>query len=706
MKLLCLDLETTVQRREGGVVDNSPFHSSNKIVSAHWSWIGSNICESSVFYHKDKPQKDSIKPLQTALNDADVMIAHNAKYDLMWLLEAGFQVPDKVYCTMIGEYILARGQKIDLSLDGTTKRRNTLLKKGDLVDDLFKQGTDFSEMPLDTVLEYAETDVLATAQVYQEQQKLYALPENKGLLPVVDLMNDMLLFLAEIERNGIKIDRKALEQIEKDYIEEKEQLLSSLSEIAADVMGDRPINFNSGADMCRVIYSREVKDRENHIQVWNIGLDNRGKPKRPPNMSKSAFSAAVRETTQVIEKQVAYHCHTCSGSGYIQKVRKDGTPYKKVNRCKECDARGFILQNTGQKAGLKLNPESPHFACVHGFKTDKATIKLLLNQAKAKNNDKAELFLTSLMRLNAVNTYLDSFVEGIKFWTRDDDILHPNFNQCVTSTGRLSSTQPNFQNQPKGGKFPVRKCVVSRFEGGLIAEADFSGLEFRVAGELSKDQQIIDDIINGKDIHKQTASIINQCDVSEVTKDLRQGAKAYTFAPLYGGSGAYEPEHVQAYFKEFFVIYSGLGKKQKEWMDSALNTGIVRIPSGREYRFFNVQRTKNGKVTNATAIVNYPVQGFATADIVPLACIRARRLFKKHGLKSLLILTVHDSIVVDFHPAEKTEVARLLQEAMLGVVDEIRERFGYEMTVPLAIEFSVGHNWMDTEELSLDCVLQ
>ena len=101
--------------------------------------------------------------------------------------------------------------------------------------------------------------------------------------------------------------------------------------------------------------------------------------------------------------------------------------------------------------------------------------------------------------------------------TRSNRLLHTNFNQTVTATGRLSSSNPNFQNQPKRG-FPIRKCVVSRFEDGFITEADFSGLEFRVAGALSNDAQIMEDIKNGKDIHNQTASIINRIPPSEVTK--------------------------------------------------------------------------------------------------------------------------------------------------------------------------------------------
>src|SRR5690606_39011485 len=102
----------------------------------------------------------------------------------------------------------------------------------------------------------------------------------------------------------------------------------------------------------------------------------------------------------------------------------------------------------------------------------------LIAQANENGNLLAVEFLTKKKRLNAVNTYLNSFVGGIERWTRDDGILHPNFNQCVARTGRLSSSDPNFQNQPKGHKFPVRKTVVSRWRssGGLIVEADFSGL--------------------------------------------------------------------------------------------------------------------------------------------------------------------------------------------------------------------------------------
>jgi DNA polymerase-1 len=235
---------------------------------------------------------------------------------------------------------------------------------------------------------------------------------------------------------------------------------------------------------------------------------------------------------------------------------------------------------------------------------------------------------------------------------------------------------------------------VSRFEGGEILEADFSGLEFRVAGELSRDPQIIEDVLGGKDVHKQTASIIQQCDVDKVDSDMRKSAKAYTFAPLYGGTGANEAPHVQKYFQEYFNIYEGLSKWHRKLMNGVLKDGIVRIPSGREFYFPHVRRTANGKVSNATQVVNWPVQSFATADIVPLACVRAHRAFEQYALKSRLILTVHDSIVVDLHPDEREIVVKALVWAMRDISAELKSRYDYDTVLPLDIEIESGVNWM------------
>lgn len=583
-------------------------------------------------------------------------------------------------------------------------------KKSDLVDDLFKSGVGFEAMPLLTVIEYAEADVRSCASIFVDQMKDFDQLNNSSLLHIVELMNEMLTTLVELETNGVQIDGAALQEVEVLFRAEQKQLQADLSAIVEDVMGDTPINLSSGADRTKVIYSREVIDRHLHQRVWNIGMQPNGKPLMPPRQNRSQFIDAVRTTTRTIKKTVAICCPDCGGRGTIQKYKQitrqrngkkyriQGDPYKNPTKCQVCNGAGAIYQSTGVIAGLKLNPENSAYASINGYKTDKTTIQSLIIQATDKNNLVAVEFLTKISRLNAVTTYLDTFVEGIKNWTRPDGILHTNFNQCITATGRLSSSNINLQNMPKRG-FPIRKAMISRFENGTIIEADYSGLELVVCGELSQDQQIIADVKSGKDLHKQTASIINQCSVEDVTKEMRQSAKAFSFAPIYGGTGGGQKDHIRRYFTEFFNIYKGLHGYHKKLTDGVLVDGHIQTPSGRQFYWSDARRLGNGRITNHTQAVNYPVQSFATADVVPLACIRAYRRFRELNLQSKIVLTVHDSIVVDCCADERDQVLEALRWAMVGVVDEVAERWNYTFTLPLEIEISEGKNWLDQVEL-------
>lgn len=706
--VLVLDLETTVQDKNGKT-DNSPFNKLNRAVGAWWLWVHLGRigpCQRSVWHHNEKPLPDTRDELQQALDQAKLIVAHNAKFDIIWLLEMGFKITCPIYCSMIGEFIFARAQFFPLSLKETAIRRGVTHKKSDLVDDMFKNGIGFEAMPLSTVDEYAEADVISCAEIFIDQVTDLQKEENKGLAPVFLLMNDNLQFLVEIERNGIMIDRDVLQQVKEQYEQEQTELTVRLNEIARGVLGDRPFNLSSGPDQCKIVYSRVVKDRDIHARIFNIGTGKNGKRLPPPRMSNHEFKASIRASTVVARKEMAECCPSCNGSGKQYKVTAKGVPYKKQPNCKVCEGSGAIYVSTGQTAGLKLHPLNPMYASANGFKVDKTTIQALIAQAKRKGNDLAVEYLTKLARLNSINVYLNSFVQGIETWVREDGLLHANFNQTVARTGRLSSSGPNLQNFPKSNKFPVRKCMISRFEGQTLIEADFSGLEFRVAGELSRDPQIIDDILSGKDVHKQTAAIINQCDEADVSKSMRQEAKAYTFAPLYGGMGMNEPEHVQNYFKTYFSIYKGLKNWHTELFSGVLKDGIVRTPSGREFFFPNAERARNGKIKRySQQIVNYPVQSFATGDIVVLSCVRLLRYFREHELQSKLIVTVHDSIVVDCAPNEQDIVVKGIVWAMQGVKEELVSRFNYEPVLPLDIEIEAGKNWMEMSEISCEVTL-
>ena len=698
MRVLVLDVETTVQRRDG-IIDGSPFNENNRLVSVHYQWLQSPIT-SLVFHHKEKQSPDDPSPFREALSEADVIVAHNAKFDIQWLIESGFKISSKqkVYCTMIGEYIFLRGQtKFSKSLANTAERRKVSRKKSELIDDLFKEGMGFEEIPLPTVIEYAEADVQSCAEIYVSQQT--ELKDHPGLIPTFDLMNEMLLFLVEIEKNGIMIDSDELDRVEHQFLAERSTIELRLQEIVSEIMGDRPINLNSGADMSKVIYSRELKDREIHRQCFNIGLAPNGKPLRPPRFSQSQFVSAVRRTSQVIHRQIASHCRVCDSLGKVQKFKKDGIPWKNLTKCQSCSGRGAHYSNTNKVAGLKCSPLNANYASINGFKTDKVTLGYLIEDAKEKENEIAVEFMSKVVRLHAINTYINSFVNGIKTYKRKDNVLHASFNQCVTATGRLSSSHPNFQNQPKSNKFPVRKCIISRFKDGQILEADYSGLEFRVAGEISKDEQIMKDIKDGKDVHTQTAMIINKIPKEEVTKDLRFLAKAHSFAPLYGATGAGQKDHVKKYYSEFFNIYSGVKKWHDSLVKKVLKDKFISTPSGREFRWDSPRRLSEDRVSNHTQVVNYPVQSFATADIVPLACVRAFKLFRKLKLQSKLILTVHDSIVVDVHPDEVSDVQNVISFSMKNIDEDMEKRWNYRPSIPFDVEMALGNNWMEMEEL-------
>jgi len=163
-----------------------------------------------------------------------------------------------------------------------------------------------------------------------------------------------------------------------------------------------------------------------------------------------------------LRKTTADQCLSCSGKGVIKKIKVDGTPYKKYTKCDQCDGEGFVYSDMAKLAGFNQRPRSVYDVAESGFRTDRITLNKIAGEAEGEFRE----FIDSVIRHNAISTYLNTFVEGLKNFTNENSLLHPKFMQAVTATGRLSSRDPNFQNQPRGGTFPIRKVIQSRFEGG------------------------------------------------------------------------------------------------------------------------------------------------------------------------------------------------------------------------------------------------
>jgi len=265
----------------------------------------------------------------------------------------------------------------------------------------------------------------------------------------------------------------------------------------------------------------------------------------------------------------------------------------------------------------------------------------------------------------------------------------------MTATGRFSGADPNMQNMPRGGTFPVKKVFVSRWENGKILEADFAQLEFRVAALLSQDPVAMKEVSTGFDVHSYTAKIISEA--GQPTS--RQEAKAHTFAPLYGATGYGRTKAEAEYYTHFMDKYKGIAKWHKKLGDEAINLRRVKIPSGRQYAFPDVERRASGAPTHFTMIKNYPVQGFATGDIVPIVLLEIEKLLEIDGLKSMLVNSVHDSVVLDVHSAEVEKVLGIINQVNKNLKAIIEDHYDIDVNVPMLLESKIGDNWLDVKDV-------
>ena len=668
---LTLDVENTVTHR-GGKLHLDPFEADNKLVM-----VG---CLTDT--GKEYLYRDDFTGVQELLDEATVLIGHNIVHDLLWLWECGFTYDGTVFDTMLGEYILQRGQKEPLSLEACAIRHDLDTKKQDTMKEYFKNHTSVDEIPHEELADYLSADLKATQQLSDSIYRRLNTIDNASLMETVLFTNQVAITLAKIYQRGFTVDTDALDGVRIQFEQEKQDIEKRLNKQVKELMGDTPINLNSPEQMSWVIYSRKPLDKT----MWANSFT--------PYMDTTDYKQMVATKSTIVYKTNAEQCNPCSGTGYIRKVRKDGTPFARPTKCDSCDSVGYLfIPDKMVVGGLKFNAPNAKWVSNNGFSVNKTNLGTLYTMAKHKKMTSAMNFLSDLQRLSALDTYLSSFVEGIQTHIKPDGKLHVRLLQHRTATGRFSGADPNMQNMPRGGTFPVKKVFISRWEGGQILEADFAQLEFRVSAFLSQDKTAMKEIDDGFDVHSYTASVIS--DAGE--KISRQEAKAHTFAPLYGATGFGRTPAQATYYKHFTEKYKGIALWHTKLAKEVMTTGKIKIPSGREFAFPDAKRYANGKITNFTQVKNYPVQSFATADIVPLILMHVDKLLST--LKSCVVNSVHDSIVIDIHPEEEKQVLFLLHSANKDLLNIINHKFNIDFNVPLLLEAKIGNNWLDTKDV-------
>ena len=676
-----VDVENSITLRDGKIF-NDPYEPSNTLTEVGVLCLDTGEKRLLPFDHKeatDKHKKNDCV-LQRMLDNTTLLIGHNLQYDLAWLWANGFKYDGDIYDTMLAEYLLLRGQKQPLSLEQCAIRRDLQYQKDDTLKAYYKKGYNTNEIPLDELSHYLEYDLLTTGELYKATEADFNTPASASLRAVKNITFKTCKVLTRMSMAGIRVDRHALEHVRDTFERERKEILDRLQATTRELMGGTPINLNSPEQMSWVIFSRKPNDKKEWVDIFDY-VDDRG------------FKDAVKKNSKMLFKTKASTCPNCNGRGLVHKKRKDGTYYKLPNKCKDCDSRGFLLTATNEMAGLGFFPPSKKWVSANGFGVGKTNLDALIATAKNNNMEKANEFLQDLKRLSAISSYLSSFVDGIITNCKGSDKLHINLTQHITSTGRFSGRNPNMQNMPRGGTFPIKRVFISRWEGGKIIESDFAQLEFRTAAFLAQDKTAMHEIDTGFDVHSYTAKVIS--DAGQPT--TRQEAKAHTFAPLFGATGYGRSKAEAAYYKQFVEKYKGIASWHSRLGNEAVNEGKITNVSGRQYAFPDVIRRENGTVSHFTMIKNYPVQGFATGDVVPVVLIELDRLLQP--MHSCLVNSVHDSMVIDTHPDEIDDVLGIISLINTNLNDMIQKEYNIKVNVPLLLESKIGDNWLDTKDV-------
>lgn len=312
----------------------------------------------------------------------------------------------------------------------------------------------------------------------------------------------------------------------------------------------------------------------------------------------------------------------------------------------------------------------------------------------AKENKICEYLLQHRQFSKLKSTYTDSLPLLI---SRKDNRIHTSYNQTVTTTGRLSSSNPNLQNIPirseEGNK--LRHAFVAQDrENGILLSADYSQIELRLLAHCSRDDALIEAFCSGEDIHTKTAASVFEVPIEGVTKDMRYRAKAVNFGIIYGQSKYglakalnIAPFAAEMFIEKYFATYPKVREYMQETIRFAHEHGYVETIFGRKRYLQNDLASPNHAIREAAerAAINQPLQGTA-ADLIKMAMIDLDRKLKENKLKTRMIMQVHDELILEIEKGEFEDIKKLTVEAM---------ELGQTLLVPLVVDVSFGKSWIE-----------
>lgn len=632
---LVIDLETTVRCPVGNNKAN-PMWQGNKVVAC--GTIAAAGKFSSYGYKYDAEGLD-LTPLRNACDEADLVIGHNVKFDLLYIYRNTNNKLPRIWDTQLAAYLLSAQQHQYASLDELTLEYiGAHALKDDKIKAYWKAGVATEDIPKKELLDYLEGDVRNTAEIFEQQ---WASAESLDILPLMLTQMDALRATTEMNRNGMRVDWG--------YVTAQ-----------------------------RLAYQKILDEARAEAEALAPGVDTAS----PKQLSLYFFGGEEK---------------------YKEKVQdglyKNGNPrFKTVEKVRKVEGKYPPTGELG-KGGY--------------YSTDDSVLKHLAF-------NRADMLASTLLTIREASKIKETYYDGLHGLRFPDDNIYPNLNHCATKTGRLSAANPNLQNQTDSGD--VKRAYVSRYADGCILELDYSQLEMIALAYLANDKQLIDDINNGRDMHRELYK--GMYGIYPTDKE-RKPFKRFSFLLVYGGGAATlmaqsgcDKATAKKFINTFYTRYKGVKEYHERIVKDAERLAQVSYDptkSGPDYHYYHASPTgrhyifkkypneyKGGLTFSPTELKNWPIQGFATGDVVPMMVgLLLNQLEKENLTEAKLVMTVHDSVVLDVPKNLLYTVASVAKKTLESAPQYLKSVFNIDFPCKLSVGVEAGNNWQDKEELKL-----
>ena len=644
-KFIAIDVETTLNGDEETGTAH-PMHPKNYIV-----WYGmATGYEDAIAVDETEVFVEKLKVVDKYIVDK-IFCGHNISFDLMYLykdkiLKSYFQ-SQRIWDTQLAEYILSGQQLKFTSLDELSIKYG-LPVKDDKIKKYFEAGLGSEKIPEEEIVPYLHQDVVNTMIIAEKQYNLAVL---QNQLPLILSQMEALHATTEMMFNGLHIDQEKLDSYTVEVVDQYVEVKLDLEELAFGYIED----INSPKQWSQFFFGgkKKVKVKE------EVGVYKNGKTKYK-----------LMDKTVAIKPFIVY------------------TPDPEK-----------VSEKTGQVS------------------VDDTVLNDML---KHTLDPKAICIINKLLKYRELSKQLSTYVQGLSKHVISN-FIHGKLNHTATVTGRLSSTNPNLQNISNN---PIKQIFTSRFRDGVIVEVDFNQLEVVALAHVTRDKQLITDISRGVDIH---SALYESMFGRKPTKEERKPFKSRTFQLIYGaGAKAISKqagcslEEAKQFVTIFYTRYPQVAKWHTEFaaeveknslyligdcgLREKVKSYVLKTETGRKFIFkeyFNESswstRTYN---FSPTELKNYPIQGLATGDIVPmmLGVIFRQLLVGRDDVK--MINTIHDSLMFDVKQESLDAFIKEITTTLKATHLYFEETFKVPLALKLNAGVSVGKDWFNMEELT------